>query len=180
MTTIDLTPRLRAAADYIREHGWTTGTEKNDAGQVCLTGAIRYCAPQNGDEYLIREVLRKRDRAENWNDSEATKAQVIKYLATAEVTDADLADTFGPQWEQIVALVRSMFSVTPRQWDRLAAAGDAARDAARAAATRDLIGQHGYTQEHYDILSGPWRKTIGKIHPDDLDIYEADEFESRA
>jgi hypothetical protein len=39
---------------------------------------------------------------------------------------------------------------------------------------RDLIGQHGFTQEHYDALTGPWRKTIGRIHPDDLDIYEAE------
>jgi hypothetical protein len=48
-----------------------------------------------------------------------------------------------------------------------AAAWDAARDAARAAVVCDLIGQHGFTQEHYDTLTGPWRKVIGPIHPDD-------------
>lgn len=41
MTTIDLTPRLRAAADYIKFHGWTTGTEKDSEGRVCLTGAVK-------------------------------------------------------------------------------------------------------------------------------------------
>ncbi len=54
-----------------------------------------------------------------------------------------------------------------------AAAGDAARDAARAAAgllVRDLIGQHGFTQQHYDLLTQVWRTAIGPIHPDDAPI----------
>ena len=31
--------------------------------------------------------------------------------------------------------------------------------------TRDLI-----TREQYDLLTGPWRSTIGPIHPDDTFI----------
>ena len=50
------------------------------------------------------------------------------------------------------------------------AAWEAARDAARAAVVRDLIGQHGFTQEMYDTLTGPWRKVIGPVHPDDVDL----------
>ena len=26
---------------------------------------------------------------------------------------------------------------------------------------RDLIGQHGFTQEHYDTLVGPWESVMG-------------------
>ena len=53
-------------------------------------------------------------------------------------------------------------------WDSAwEAAWDAAWYAARALAARDLIGQHGFTQEHYDALTGPWRRTIGPVHPDD-------------
>ncbi|MBP7632495.1 MAG: hypothetical protein KA758_18720 [Acidimicrobiales bacterium] len=52
-----------------------------------------------------------------------------------------------------------------------AAAWDVARGAAGAAAralvVRDLIGQHGFTQDHYDILARPWRAAIGPLHPDD-------------
>jgi hypothetical protein len=54
-------------------------------------------------------------------------------------------------------------------WD---AAGDAAGAAARAAAgltVRDLIGDR-FTQEQYDLLTGPWRTVIGPIHPDDADL----------
>jgi len=53
-----------------------------------------------------------------------------------------------------------------------AAAGGAARDAAWGLVIRDRIGHDGFTQEYYDILTGPWRKTIGRIHPDDADLLE--------
>lgn len=50
------------------------------------------------------------------------------------------------------------------------AARDAAWEVARALAVRDLIGQYGFTREHYDTLTGPWRQVIGPIHPDDEPI----------
>ena len=40
-------------------------------------------------------------------------------------------------------------------------------DAARALVVRDLIGQHGFTQAHYDTLTRTWASVIGKVHPDD-------------
>ena len=49
-------------------------------------------------------------------------------------------------------------------WD---AAGDAAWAAAGALVVRDLIGRHGFAQEHYDALTRPWREVIGPVHPDD-------------
>lgn len=185
MTAIDMTPRLRLAADYLHEVGWARGTERSSDGRVCLSGAIRYCAPQTGDEYLIREVLRKRGRAEWWNDREASAEEVEEYLRTAEVTDADLADTFGPQWAEVVALVRRATALDGETVARLhdewaagaaaraaarAAVGAAVGDAVRALAARHLIRQHGFTQAHYDILTGPWRRVVGPIHPDDVDL----------
>ena len=48
------------------------------------------------------------------------------------------------------------------------AARDAALGAAWALLLRDLIGQRpGWDQDDYDLLTGPWRQTIGPIHPDD-------------
>lgn len=43
-------------------------------------------------------------------------------------------------------------------------------DAARALVVRDLIGQHGFTQAHYDTFTLPWRTVIGPIHPDDPEM----------
>lgn len=189
ITYPEMTTRIRTAAEYLGEHGWAQGTMRAADGSVCLTGAIRYCQPQTGDEYLIREVMRRRGHAETWNDAPGrTASDVTTYLATTpDITDTELAEAFGPQWEQIVALVRRAATLTEQEaidlaaawaatraaaWDAAraaarAAARDAARDAAWAAAVRDLIGQHGFTQAHYDLLAGPWAKVIGPIHPND-------------
>ena len=40
-------------------------------------------------------------------------------------------------------------------------------DAARALVVRDLIGQHGFTQAHYDTFTRTWASVIGKVLPDD-------------
>jgi hypothetical protein len=50
-----------------------------------------------------------------------------------------------------------------------ATAGDAAGAAALALAVRDLIGQHGFTRDYYDALTGPWALVVGRVHPDDPD-----------
>jgi hypothetical protein len=143
-TTMNIyTQRLRAAATYMDEHGWTQGTEKNNAGQVCLTGAIRFCAPQNGDEYLIRAVLRHRNQAETWNDQNGrTDSEVLDILRTAEITDADLAEVFGPNWSDVVVLIRQCASLTADQVSRVSSAWDTGRDAAQAAA-RDTAWDTG-------------------------------------
>ena len=216
MTTIDTLRTLPAlAAGYITEHGWTQGTEQDDAGRVCLTGALRLCSPVPGDSYIARGVFRRRGRAEGWNDEHGrTAGEVVAYLAATEITDEELAETFGPQWREIVALVRAVSGATQQQIVDLAAARAAARDAARAAArdaawdaaqdaawaaardaagdavrdaagaaawaaagaaawaltTRDLISTNGYTQAHYDLLTGPWRQVMGPLHADDGEV----------
>lgn len=138
----DYTDRLRLAHDYMQKKGWAQGTEQGDNGSVCLTGAIRLCAPQNGDEYLIRGVLRHLGRAEEWNDDdERTEEEVLDYLCAEEITDADLEVTFGPNWSDVVRLVREAATLTPGRARMIQvvqvdqdAARVAAQDAARVAA----------------------------------------------
>jgi hypothetical protein len=197
-----LSQRSHAAAKYLDEVGWTQGTMQDGEGHVCATGAVMYCQPQNGDEYIIREVLRRRGTAESWNDEDGRTAAEVRAVLDRDITDADLIDTFGPQALEIVAVIRRAAALTVDEAREMAAAWaaawaaardaaraaawaaardaaraaarDAARDAAWAAAAalivRDLIGQDGFTQENYDKLSGPWRRVIGKIHADDVDL----------
>jgi hypothetical protein len=185
-----------------------------DSGSACLHGAIRRCQPIPGDAYLIEQVACRQGWGTEWNDHTSTTWPMVRErLARIEVTDADLADTFGPQWEHIVALVRRSAVLTADEvrrldaawdaawtagnaacaacaagdaawaaraaWAAWAAAGAAARDAAGALApqyaagalaVRDLIGEHGFTQAHYDTLTGPWRTVIGPVHPDDAEV----------
>ncbi len=203
--------------------GW--GDYKSSTGPTCLHGAIRYCQPVPGDAYLIEQVGTRYGFGVGDNDSEGSW-ESVRAKVPADITDAMLAETFGPQWEPIVALVRRAAVLTEAEatnltaarpaaraaardaaWDAAqeaawAAAWDAAQEAAwaaaqeaawaaaweaawaaaqeaawaaaweaaRALAVRDLIGSHGFTQDHYDTLTGPWRKVISPIHPDDKDL----------
>jgi hypothetical protein len=222
----DLLNLLGPNGEYWLQGDW------GDDQQMCLHGAIRRCQPQPGDALLIEQVANRQGWGTSWNDDEATTwQQVRERLSHVEVTDADLADTFGPQWEHIVALVRRVAVLTADEVQRLdaawnaaqdaawvaawvaawnaaqdaardaawvaawvaaedaardaawnaawnaaqdaardadwAAARNAAGDAARALAVRDLIGQHGFTQAHYNLLTEPWATVIGPVHPDD-------------
>jgi hypothetical protein len=191
MTTTIIHIDLDAVDERLRHgelwlHGW--GDFMSPESATCLHGAIRYCQPIKGDAYLIEQVGARygfgtgdNDNADTWD---SLKAKVIP-----DITDDMLSDTFGPQWEPIVALVRRAATLTPNEanqlddargaaWD---AAWDAARDAtsgvawdvamgaARGLVVRDLIGQHGFSQAHYDLLTQPWATVIGKVHPDDAD-----------
>ncbi len=64
----------------------------------------------------------------------------------------------------VAAWVAAEDAARDAAWD---AAGVAAGVAAGALAVSDLIGQHGFTQAHYDLLTGPLASVIGPIHPDD-------------
>lgn len=200
------------------EH-WLKGSW-GDGDSMCLHGAIRRCSPVPGDAFLIEKVANRKGWGTRWNDDKATTwPQVRERLGHVEVTDTDLAETFGPQWEHVVALVRRIVVLTDDEARRLAAARNAAahsaagnaawnaanaaarntaaraaareaawaaaqaaawdaaahyaagnaaaRDAAWALTLRDLVGQHGFTQQHYDVLTGPWASVIGPVHPDD-------------
>ena len=209
--TTDLQHLPARAAALIEQVGWTQGTERDATGRVCLTGALKYCNPQPGDWLIAREVFRTKGRGEGWNDAESrTRREVLDLLLSTEITDVELALTFGPSWETVVALVRTAATITTQQvldlgaarasargaargaawgaardaaWDAARAsardaawgaardaAWGAARDAAWGAVTRDLIGQHGYTPEHYDTLTRPWREAVGRLHPDDAEL----------
>ena len=200
MPTIN-SERLILAADYITEHGWTQGTFTASDGAVCLHGAIKSCTPVDGDTGIIRAVMRYKGFTEEWNDAGIRSADdVLAALRATVVTDEDLAETFGPQWAAIVALIRRAAALTEREaqdldaawvatrdtaWDAAwvatrdaamdtawDAAWDATRGATRALLVRDLIGQHGFKQHHYNTLVAPWVKVAGPVHPDDQALGE--------
>lgn len=174
------------AVDERLAHGklWATGWGdwKSPESTTCLHGAIRYCQPVKGDAYLIEQVGNRYGFGTDDNDA-ASGWEQIKAKVIPDITDGMLAGTFGPNWEAIVTLVRRAATLTTDEAVRLAAAwaaaldaaaargaaGDAARDTACSLVVRDLIGKHGFTQAHYDLLTEAWATVIGKVHPDDAD-----------
>ena len=117
--------------------GW--GTPDDSTQPTCLHGAIRFCAPVPGDAQLIEQVGARFGFGTFANDQAADFAAVESLIrAHADISDDMLADTFGPQWQPIVVLVRRAAILTSAEAKALdaawAAAGAAAWDAARAAA----------------------------------------------
>ena len=178
---------LAQAAELVAEPGvWVQGTYDDDDGHVCAHGAVlrQHCTP--GDQYLWQAVMRHKGLSEEWNDKPGrTAVEVADRLNAipAETTVVDMVGAFGPNWMSVRGLVRRVAVLTAAEVDQLGAAwdaaGDAAGDAARdaawdaagvaagALAVSDLISQHGFTQAHYDLLTGPLASVIGPIHPDD-------------
>ena len=120
--------------------GW--GTPDDSTQPTCLHGAIRFCAPVPGDAQLIAQVGARFGFGTFANDQAADFAAVESLIrAHADISDDMLADTFGPQWQPIVVLVRRAAILTSAEAKALDAARtaaldaalDAARDAARAA-----------------------------------------------
>ena len=66
------------------------------------------------------------------------------------------------------ARIAALNAIRSAAWNAAGAApGAAPVDAAQALVIRDLIGQHGFTQDQYNLLTGPWASVIGPVHPDD-------------
>lgn len=124
----------------------------------------------------------------------------VACVAVCVIREVDATIALGPQGSEVAALIERASQLTGEEirsldaewdaargaaWDAARdAAWDAARDGARDAASdavwdaaralfvRDLISDDGFTQNHYDILTRPWRTVIGPIHPDDIDLRE--------
>ncbi len=113
--------------------GW--GTPDDSTQPTCLHGAIRFCAPVPGDAQLIEQVGARFGFGTFANDQAADFAAVESLIrAHADISDDMLADTFGPQWQPIVVLVRRAAILTSAEAKALDAARAAARAAARTAA----------------------------------------------
>ena len=212
------------AARVLDARGWTQGTLEALDGRVCAEGAALRACTIPGDGHLLRQVMLSHWQVgASFNDAPGRTATEVRAALDRDVTEDDLAATFGPQWRAVVTLVRRAAALAPAEatalraawvaawdaamvaawdaarvaaWDAAmgaardaarAAAWDAARvaawdaarvtawdaamgaarDAARALVVRDLIGQHGFTADHYRTLTRPWAQVIGPVHPDD-------------
>ena len=159
-----------AQGDVLRVCGWSD-EQLRDADQC---DADKEVADALGISVAHAVLLRR------VNDSK--DGQPEKCLLAERVPEYGL-ELLGPMHAELFAFFRRLDGVTKTQWN---AARDAARDAAWAAAriaagvaagdaamaltVRDLIGQHGFTQAHYDTLTRPLRAAGVVVHPDDAEI----------
>jgi hypothetical protein len=103
--------------------------------------------------------------------------------------EASYLDVFEPQWGQSQIEWDQALDATYDVWacagrkPHIEAAEDSFYDiftkspvpsaglyALRALVLRDLIGQYGYCQRHYDTHTRPWANVIGPVHPRDFEV----------
>lgn len=104
------------AAELIESVGWATNAECSSRGELCLTGALRRVTEHPGDWLVARAVFQHLGRAERWNDSPGVdRALVTATLRAVEITPDLLLATYGPQWAEVLHLVRVCAELTPAQ-----------------------------------------------------------------
>jgi hypothetical protein len=78
-----------------------------------------------------------------------------------------MTNKYGPQTYQIEKMLERIKILTTDEITRLQAARSVARyasqEAVSAVSVRHLIGQYGFTLEHYNIQTKPWRHVIGEF-----------------
>lgn len=160
-------------ADRITADTWTPGWGDYKT-KTCLYGHVRQCDLRPGDEYLIAAVFNNGPGSMAWNDKQTSHIPVAKWARKAEITDGILAETFGPQWSNVIGLVRRLAVITEAEntmlksawsvavardtpwhvaWSIVRsvardAARSAARDVARDAAWDAARGASGYPVRH--------------------------------
>ena len=113
----------------------------------------------------IRDLIR---RAATLTDEEAKALDAARDAARGASWRAACGAAWDAAQDAAWAAARDASSrdaARDAAWD---AAWGAARDAAVALVVRDLIGQHGFTADHYRALTRPWASVVGPAHPDDI------------
>lgn len=136
----DLEAAIEIPVDQVLErfeHGdrWLQGTWSNDEGE-CLHNGIRACQPQKGDAFLIEQVAAHFGWGTEWNDEPGRTYDDIKQALVQhrEIMPSEMLATFGPQWADVVGIVREAAGLTEQQANDLAAAHTADYAAIDAAA----------------------------------------------
>jgi hypothetical protein len=95
------------------------------------------------------------------------KARDAAWFASGDAAGAAwfAEDAVGAAWNVTtggVAWAAAWDTARHADWSVTRAARAAVVDAALALATRDKLAP-----EHYDVLTGPWARVVGRVHPDD-------------
>ena len=97
-------------------------------------------------------------------------AQIEALLERVRNLSGDETQAFRDAWDardagrdadRIAARAAATDAAWDTAWDTARAVAWAAWDAVLALVVRDLVGQHGFTQEHYDTLVALWESVMG-------------------
>jgi hypothetical protein len=133
---------------------------------VVLLDRLSVLTPTEFIQIAARDVSKAAVRDAAWGAAWDAALDVSK----AAVRDAAWGAAWDAAWDAAWGAVSG--AADGATWD---VAWGAVRDSVSGAAwavvwgatalsVYDLIGQHGFTQEHYDLLTGPLESVIGPLH----------------
>ena len=122
-------------------------------------------AERYGPQTVEVEALLERVRNLTGDETEALRdawvtARAAAWVAARDATRA-AAWVAGRRAARDAAWNVARAAARAAAWDAARVAAWAAWDAVQALLVRDLIGQHGFTQEHYDAFVAPWESVMG-------------------
>jgi hypothetical protein len=127
--------------------------------------------PQTSQVAALLEQMQSLTDSQESALSEAfsTETYYTSYLGAYEACDAVWHIWSEPLDVDTCAAISAHLDELEYDWDDAFAAGQGVYFMVLALVIRDVIGNI-FTQEHYDLLTSPWRIVIGPIHSDDADI----------
>mgnify|MGYP001597171842 CR=1 FL=1 len=152
-----------------------------DHGDKVVAGTARLVRRLAWDDRLARhfacDCAERVMRATGWADARSWDAvRVARRYANGHATEAELDAAWAAARDAWAAAEGAAWAAGAAAWAAARAAAGAAAGVADGVAagllSRDLIDGKTFAQEQYDFLTGPWRKVIGPIHPDDADLRE--------
>lgn len=120
MITETLQSELDASIRNLQTRGWARGVFEDSSGHVDSHGAVQTCEGVHpGDAYIIRAVMHSYGFDEKWDRGQDSESVVVDHLRSIEITDEVLEETFGPQWRNIVWIIRRAAILTRDEEDSL-------------------------------------------------------------
>lgn len=159
VTYPELNELMRSASDFTADVGWTRREYKDEAtGARCIAGLVLDCPIttwQPGDNHIVYSMLYHDGFGWPWNDQlsmQEGETAVRKLLWEMVIDDAALCTLFGPQWQEIIALVRRAALLTDEPVSKMP--GQNYRFTASARATQAYAVWLGTDEEHFSLPAG--------------------------
>lgn len=152
---------LRSASDFTADVGWARGEYRDEVtGTRCIQALINDCpgTVRPGDNHIVGSVMHVDGFSWTWNDKlglQEGETTVRKLLWETIIDDAVLHATFGPQWPEIIALIRRAALLTDEKASRMPGENYRVTANARAcAAYREWLGAGDEDDWGFSTLPG--------------------------
>lgn len=130
------------AAQLLEQNGWAQDWAKAEPGELTMVRALKAASQWPGAWFVVREILRDRNRGEAWCKAEGrTQSEVVSALRELKVVEPDVITVLGPRWLLFLGVYTLSDTLSEEQNSRLDELRGIAWASAQEAATRAASGE---------------------------------------